>query len=306
MLEVGNFASSPAALAYTESRTHFGAWCIVSSPLVLGLDVTDGGKLDAVWEIISNTEAIAVNQQWAGQPGRLVASEAAYQVWAKQLPGGDVAVLVLNRGSGPVDVAINASSIAPSLTASSPARDIWKQKNVSGVVSADGAFRVSALPSHDSAFYRFAAPARARRGGRPSAATAALWPAAVVAPASPPVAAQGSDGAAAARKACERVQGGGAGECALLTTCEQRCAAAGHCCVGATSGYSLPSCAQGCTVGKQAKTVATCNAACAAADGKCKWAFNSTLFQNCGSCPSTCCNAPVKGECQQGCAFAFD
>ena len=89
-------------------------------------------------------------------------------------------------------------------------------------------------------------------------------------------------------------------------TCEDKCATAGHCCVGATSGYSLPSCAQGCTVGKQAKTVAACNAACAAADGKCKWAFNSTLFQNCGSCPSTCCNAPVKGECQQGCAFAFD
>ena len=71
--------------------------------------------MDAVWDIISNKEAIEVNQQWAGQPGRLVTSAPAYQVWAKQLPQGDVAVLIFNRGAGPVDVNLSASSIAPSL-----------------------------------------------------------------------------------------------------------------------------------------------------------------------------------------------
>merc|ERR1711874_928542 len=102
-------------MAYMESRSHFGAWCIVSSPLILGLDVTDSSKLDAVWDIITNREAIEVNQLWAGQPGRLVDSSSSYQVWAKELPHGDVAILAINRGGSPVDISIAASAISPSL-----------------------------------------------------------------------------------------------------------------------------------------------------------------------------------------------
>jgi hypothetical protein len=56
-----NFGTTPAswyktnegALAVTESRTHFGAWCIVSAPLILGLDVTDSARLSSVWDIIT-------------------------------------------------------------------------------------------------------------------------------------------------------------------------------------------------------------------------------------------------------------
>eukprot|EP01043_Picozoa_sp_COSAG02_P063788 COSAG02_NODE_9139_length_2315_cov_2.050542_2_plen_108_part_00 len=55
MLEVGNF-KGPNNL--TESRTHFGGWCIVSAPLILGMDLTDASNLDAVWPIISNVEAV--------------------------------------------------------------------------------------------------------------------------------------------------------------------------------------------------------------------------------------------------------
>jgi hypothetical protein len=102
---------------------------------------------------------------------------------------------------------------------------------------------------------------------------------------------------------CERVRN--ADECASLTPCEQKCAAAGHCCVGTTSGDQHPSCAQGCIVANNTKTVAACEAACDAADGKCSWKIGSIDMQNCGSCPSTCCNGVVKGECKQGCGFAF-
>ena len=246
-----------------------------------------------MWDIISNKEAIAVNQQWAGQPGRLVTSAPAYQVWAKQLPKGDVAVLIFNHGGGPVDVNVSASSIAPSLTDTALARDIWDHVDAHGVISG-GVLRVAALPSHDSVFYRFsvthaAAPIHPR----------AWWPAEtdalIVGSTSP-----------ASTVMCARVQGGGAGDCALLTPCEQRCAAAGHCCVGATSGYQQPSCAQGCLVGKQTKNLAACDAACAAAAGKCSWDLpNGTQMSNCGSCPSTCCNPVVANECQQGCSFVF-
>ena len=50
-------------LSVVEARTHFGAWAIVSSPLVLGFDLRDTSQLEAHWSTITNTDAIAVNQE---------------------------------------------------------------------------------------------------------------------------------------------------------------------------------------------------------------------------------------------------
>ena len=50
------------------------AWCIVSSPLILSHDTTNATVTDEIWPIISNTEAIAVNQAWAGDSGTFARS----------------------------------------------------------------------------------------------------------------------------------------------------------------------------------------------------------------------------------------
>lgn len=67
MLEVANWEAT-----LEQDRAHFGAWCITSSPLVLSFDLRDDARLDRAWSVIANKEAIAVNQNWAGHPGRLV------------------------------------------------------------------------------------------------------------------------------------------------------------------------------------------------------------------------------------------
>lgn len=72
MLEVGR-VSGPKSW----NRAHFGAWCIVSAPLVLGMELTQE-ILEPVIDVITNKEAIAVNQAWAGHPGSLV--------WEQNLP----------------------------------------------------------------------------------------------------------------------------------------------------------------------------------------------------------------------------
>lgn len=46
----------------------------MSAPLILGLDLTDTATLSSIISFITNPEAIAVNQNWAGHPGRLAAS----------------------------------------------------------------------------------------------------------------------------------------------------------------------------------------------------------------------------------------
>ena len=64
MMEVGRIDGG----SYAWSRAHFGAWCVVSAPLILGLDLTDTVTLGSIVPFVTNPEAIAVNQQWAGHP----------------------------------------------------------------------------------------------------------------------------------------------------------------------------------------------------------------------------------------------
>ena len=48
MLEVGNLANA------TEDRSHFAAWVVVSSPLILSFNLSDASRMDRVWPFISN------------------------------------------------------------------------------------------------------------------------------------------------------------------------------------------------------------------------------------------------------------
>ena len=157
MLEIGNFRGP---LNLTESRSHFGGWCVVSSPLILGLDITDTALVDEVWPIISNKEAIAVNQAWAGHPGRLVrqggpndpapAGPKAFEIWSKLMPAGGQAVFVVNRSSKPVDITVSLTEVG--LPDSARARDIWEQKDIGTITSS---WSILQLGPHDSKFVRF-------------------------------------------------------------------------------------------------------------------------------------------------------
>ena len=69
MLEVGNFLGPTA---FNESRSHFGAWAVVSAPLILGLNVSDKARLDAVWPILSNKDAIEMGNHRGGDRGHSV------------------------------------------------------------------------------------------------------------------------------------------------------------------------------------------------------------------------------------------
>lgn len=88
------------SLTENENRVHFGGWCIVSSPLILAYDLSDPSRRELVWDIITNKEAIQVNQIWDGHPGRQmlanVGSNRAVEVWTKPVGEGRTAVFVIN------------------------------------------------------------------------------------------------------------------------------------------------------------------------------------------------------------------
>lgn len=53
-------------LTETMCRTHMTMWCMMNSPLMLGLDLRRVKKGDALWQIISNERVIALNQDALG------------------------------------------------------------------------------------------------------------------------------------------------------------------------------------------------------------------------------------------------
>lgn len=55
MLEVGRMKT------FNEDRSHFGAWVITSSPLILGHDLTDDATNEKIFPIVTNKEAIEVS-----------------------------------------------------------------------------------------------------------------------------------------------------------------------------------------------------------------------------------------------------
>ena len=151
MLEVGNFGSTD--LGRVESKSHFFAWCIVSSPLFLSFDLTEEAIVDQAWYIISNREAISINQEWAGHPGRLVLTDGQGQIWTKPLKNGCHAVLFLNRGEEPIRLSTSLTQLGIK-EGDYTIRDIWLHQTLRRTVST--ALFSPVMGKHDCWFVKLA------------------------------------------------------------------------------------------------------------------------------------------------------
>jgi len=172
---VGSRRSDPG-LSLVEQQTHFSAWAIASSPLVLSFDVTDSSAVDAVWHIIANREVLEVNQAWAGHSGspfwssnRTVDTSltwnccegyagtkgdtqiSSFQYWYKPVEedGARTAVLLMNNGDAEVDFTLTFADIPGVTCTSCHVRDILLGTDL-GVF--DGAFVAEAVASHAAPF----------------------------------------------------------------------------------------------------------------------------------------------------------
>lgn len=68
MLEVGR------TLTQTEDETHFGLWCMMSSPLLIGCDVTT--LRPETFNLLSNPDLIAINQDVLGKQAYVVRADS--------------------------------------------------------------------------------------------------------------------------------------------------------------------------------------------------------------------------------------
>lgn len=169
MLQVGirNHLTGEIGLTRPETRSHFGAWCIVSSPLFLGHNTNDVEVTDLIWDIITNREAIEVNQAYAGDSGGIyetspsfveieyehldgldsipgtrstnrklgnidagTATFPSYQYLSKPLDGnGRVAVLLINSSAEATKLTATFSDIPRVYCNPCKIRNIWKHQD---------------------------------------------------------------------------------------------------------------------------------------------------------------------------------
>lgn len=165
MLEVGcahgpGGASDPGLNA-AETRSHFASWCIVSSPLTLSHDVNNDTITDKIWPLISNKEALAINQDWAGHSGSPFkqaesshvtfddAKVPSWQYFYKPLSGGKVAVLMMNHDSKSQDFTLNFSDVPQLKCSKCKVRDVFARKDIGEF---ETTFTAQDVASHDSVF----------------------------------------------------------------------------------------------------------------------------------------------------------
>ena len=110
--------------------------------------------MDRAWPIISNRRLLAVNQRWAGSPGRRVTLSAdGWQAWAKPMGGKSYAVFLMNGGEQTVAASLPLRNVSAAFagTAGVCARDLYTGKAVPALKA--GAPLAATLGVHDSAFY---------------------------------------------------------------------------------------------------------------------------------------------------------
>lgn len=94
MLEVGN-----GGMTVDEYKTHFSMWAMLAAPLMAGNDLRTMSP--ETRNILTNTDVIAVDQDSLGAQARRFMDMGDYEIWAKPLSNGEVAICFMNRSNLP-------------------------------------------------------------------------------------------------------------------------------------------------------------------------------------------------------------
>lgn len=144
MLEVGN-----GGMTFQEYRSHFSIWALMKAPLIIGCDVRN--MTAETFEILSNKEIIAVNQDPLGVQGRKVYSSGesnCSQIWSGPLSGNRLAVVFWNRCSQAETITVTWDTIGIESGIHVSISDLWQHKEVAGDAVASYGLNVEAHDSH--------------------------------------------------------------------------------------------------------------------------------------------------------------
>lgn len=142
MLQVGR------GLTYEEDVTHFSMWCMMSSPLMIGADLS---KISPeALSILKNEEMIAIDQDPAGICADYMKTVNNVDYWVKDLGQANSttkAIALMNRSNTAQTVTVKWSDFA--LNGKVTARDVWQHK----YLNVDDSYTVT-IPAHGTVVYR--------------------------------------------------------------------------------------------------------------------------------------------------------
>jgi len=138
-----------SGLSETQNRSFFSLWCMMAAPLMAGNDLRK--MTEPTIRILTNMEAIGINQDPLGIQGRIVRRSGPAEIWAgKPLYDGSRALLVFNPGTVPAEVKLTWSDIGLADSAALYVRDVWTHKTTG---PHGGGLAVTVAPN-DVAFLR--------------------------------------------------------------------------------------------------------------------------------------------------------
>lgn len=136
-------------LSEAQNRSLFSLWCLMAAPLMAGNDLRSMDRTTA--GILTNLEAIAVDQDPLGGQGRVVWNDGNVSLWSgKPLFDGSLAVLVLYQGKYRAERSITWEELGLKAADELYVRDLWAH-TTSGPHA--GGFKVAVGPD-DIAFLR--------------------------------------------------------------------------------------------------------------------------------------------------------
>lgn len=170
MLMVGVDHGDGYGLNLAETRSHFGAWAVVSSPLILSHNVNNHSVMDRIWDLISNRLMIHINQVYVGDSGgryyqssEKVRFHVGGNIWddipavqylSKPIGDDKLAVFLMNSGKTTRSLLTDFRTIPHSvcgccrIQCSYRVYNVWDHRS-KGIH--EGSYSVQVLP-HDAAF----------------------------------------------------------------------------------------------------------------------------------------------------------
>jgi len=121
MLEVGN-----GKMKNNEYIAHFSFWCLLAAPLMAGNDLRS--MSDSTKMILTNQNAININQDKLGIQGSKIFDEGDFEIWSKKLSNNETAIIFFNRNWKENTFNINWKQLG--IRRNSQLFDIWKNAEV--------------------------------------------------------------------------------------------------------------------------------------------------------------------------------
>ncbi len=130
MLIVGKVGWGPSLhntrLTVNEQYTHISLWCLLSAPLLLGCDLSQLD--DFTMNLLTNDEVLAVDQDPLGKQATPRITREDYQIWAKPMEDGTLAVGIFNTSAQMLNIQVPLLPLG--ITGKPLIHDLWRQKDL--------------------------------------------------------------------------------------------------------------------------------------------------------------------------------